>query len=343
MIKKRINSIDVMRIIAAFAVVTVHTKFFGSRYLNSTLINAVPLFFMISGFFYCVSQEKKLKRIKSMFFITIMSNLLYMVVGLVMSYLQGNLSEFVSEKFSLESLINFVFFNDSPFAVHLWYLSALLYCMVIDYFISKFNISKKVILIAIITIIMVDFIIGKYSILIWGGELPGVWIRNFIFSGLPYFYAGKLFRTVDIDKFKVSNVWLIILMVFFTLTTLAEKFTMNYYQVAAQRENYISSTLFTFVLFIFLLKNPAENPSKFVALLADLGRKYSLYIYVDHMLFRHMFALAKDVLGETFENIFFIFGPIFMIACSFAVAVAYYKAKQLIMKKIQQRRVLKEG
>ncbi len=342
MANKRINSIDVARIIASFAIVALHTKFFASRYVNATLITAVSLFFMISGYFFCVSQEKKIKRIKNIFILTLMSNLLYMIVGLGMAFLQGDLSVLISAKSTLKAFLEFVILNESPFAVHLWFLSALLYCMIIDYFISKFNISKKLILAAVICLIVVGFVLGKYSILIWNGEISQIWLRNFIFTGLPYFYIGKLFMSTDISRIKINNIGLIILMVVLTAVTLAEKLTLDYFNVAASRESYISSTLFVLAVFIFLLKNPAENPSKFVSLLADWGRKYSLYIYVVHMLYFHMFKLVSTKL-DGFADVYFIFGPIIAFVCSFITSVIYYRLKQMLMKKISERKLLKEG
>ena len=78
---KRNDNIDALKTICAFLVVCIHIKFPSKvDSLISPLERcAVPIFFMISGYFYCFSWErkKKINQIKKLVNLTIAINIFY--------------------------------------------------------------------------------------------------------------------------------------------------------------------------------------------------------------------------------------------------------------------------
>ena len=49
--KERNYSFDTLKCIMCFFVILIHSSFYGKMYINGIIDIAVPIFFMISGFF----------------------------------------------------------------------------------------------------------------------------------------------------------------------------------------------------------------------------------------------------------------------------------------------------
>ena len=93
---------------------------------------------------------------------------------------------------SLRELFNFIVLNENPFGGHLWYLGAYLYVLLIAMIISKYKIWKYMFY-AIPILLLTDLILGKYSLLFLDREFPVIYVRNFLFVGLPYFALGAFY------------------------------------------------------------------------------------------------------------------------------------------------------
>lgn len=333
---KRINSIDALRIIAAFFIICIHTNYFGKDVISTIAKFAVPVFFMISGYFFIGSKkESQLRSIKKIFILVVLSNLLFLFVQVAISVLQHNISGFL-DCFSLNSILKFFILNESPFGVHLWFLSALLYCMIIAYFLSKIKINKRIIFFGALLLLAGDLVFGKYSLVVFGCSFSPLLARNFLFLGLPNFYIGSLFKTIPKEKFKISNSVLVVLTVLFCATTLAEKYLLDNLNIAGNREHYISTTLLAVAVFALAVKNPAYDNKRIIAFLADLGRKYSLFIYIFHILVCYVLKMLRshialiDTIGNYTE-------PFVVFAISLLIAIFYYKVKDLIAKKTRKQ------
>lgn len=186
--KQRNYSIDVLKFICAVLVVFLHTDFKGHDMILPFTRCAVPCFLMISGFLLYsgegIGQERLKRNIKHILHIFLWATLLFLVYKEIYSISQGKL--FVP---SLKQLVFFVIFNDNPFAGHLWYLGAYLYVLLIMLVVDKYNLWKCMLFLTPL-LLMVDLVFGKYSLLLLGKEYPFVYVRNFLFVGIPYFMVG---------------------------------------------------------------------------------------------------------------------------------------------------------
>ena len=329
---KRINSIDILRMAAAFLVVLAHdTNAFVFPYVNSICHVSVLIFFAISGYFYCVPKEKKKARIKKIFILTVITNIAFFLFYMAVSLKDTGIVNYLAKTFTIEKIAKFIFFNNSPFSEHLWFLSALLYCMIIDYFLSDFLMKrKKLCVVLIVTLLLCDLIFGKYSLLLFNTEFDIVYLRNFIFVGIPYFYIGKLFKSIDVDKIRINNISLIFLTILFCATTMVEKYTLMYFDVYATREQYLSLTLLTIVVFLLVLKNPLENPGRLSGYIAYSGKKYSLAIYIVHPVLIFVSNFVVKHLGTALGTAYsFVSGALLFIA-SWLIAIVYYRLKEKI-------------
>lgn len=94
---------------------------------------------------------------------------------------------------SFKQWVFFLIFNENPFAGHLWYLGAYLYVLLIMVAVDKYNLWKYMLWFTPL-LLMGDLVLGKYSLLLLGKEYPFVYVRNFLFVGIPYFMLGIWFK-----------------------------------------------------------------------------------------------------------------------------------------------------
>ncbi len=180
----RNNAIDILKLICAFLVILIHASYpYKDAVLPITDV-AVPLFFCISGFFIYGSgcNTKRISRIATIF---ALSFALYFVKTELYHLIVMKQVYFLSVK----DWINLLVFNDVAFSIHLWYLPAYLYSLLVVYAIDrykKWNLSFYF----IIPLLIVGTII-KMNV----PEPQIQYHRNFLFLGLPYVLSGALVRS----------------------------------------------------------------------------------------------------------------------------------------------------
>ncbi len=291
---KRNVGLDILKFICSFMVICIHIRFpepLGSIFTPITRM-AVPIFFMITGYFYSSTKEKcgELKQIKKIGVIFVVSNAIFFLYSLCKNFLQGNtLSEYCINTFNLKDLLKFSLLNESPFGTHLWYLGAILYVLIIVFLFEK-NWDRKKLYPIIPVLLLVDLVFGKYSLLILGREFPYALVRNFLFVGLPYFLIGDLLNNVK-PKFKTRSSFL--LTILFALTTLIESFVINKLNMNVARDHYISTTFLAVFAFLCALNSECTDNNWFLKKVSFIGRKLTLYIYIIHPIF--IFILRKAI------------------------------------------------
>ncbi len=283
--------IDILKAFSAFLVIYIHTPFpyeIG-QYLVSMARVAVPIFFMISGYFYLniVGRKGEERQIKKIFKIFILSNILYFFIKVVFETLIGNgFLSYILKVFSKESIFNFIVFNVSPFNGHLWYLGAILYVLIITYIFDRLKL-KKILYILTPIFLIIDIIFGKYSLAIFGREFLYIYLRNFIITGLPYFYIGRIIKE---NQIRIKNYVAILGIFIFSSTLIFERYILKFYNLNAERDSFISVIFLAIIIFLFFTSFYDDEKgqfklSKLEIALANVGRRYSLLIYIIHPIF----------------------------------------------------------
>ena len=221
---------------------------------------------MISGYFY--NQESGMKQIRKVAILFVEANLIYCV----WSYFYGAVSG-IFPVISFDTLLKFVFLNESPFSGHLWYLGAVLYTQIVIYFLEKWQL-KRAIYMTIPILLLTDIVFGKYSILLFGREFDYLLVRNWLFVGIPFFSIGML-----MNEKKLRIGWWGIPV--FTLTTILERFLLVRNGLNAARDQYIS----TIFLSISVLNFALEYKGSINNWLAQIGNRLSAWIYIIHPIF----------------------------------------------------------
>lgn len=294
MYNKKINSINYVKLICAFLVVAIHTHPFQDvnnllYYSFSEILVriAVPFFFVSSGYFYIKNKCNFKKYIKRLIITYISWSTIYLILQIYNSIsTNGNIIT------TLKSFIIEFFIYGSYY--HMWYIVALIICIVIT---SIFYKTNKMNLLYIISIILyiVGVIGGAYYKL--GSQIPLLsklyelslytQIRRYLLMGLPFFMVGYLIYYIK-EVPKNINFTIIITAILFVLEiVIVNKFDL-------QKDIVITFFLYPFVVQIFMLclKYPLENIKPKI----NIG-KLSSFIYFVHPLI--IFILGKFILGQT--------------------------------------------
>lgn len=306
---QRMGQIDALKAICAFLVVCIHAPFPKpiGQWVSTLARIAVPIFFMITGYFYidtinCKSERKQLIKVIRLI---ILANLVYVVWDFCLAIITDDISSFV-DRFTVINLLSFIFLNESPMSGHLWYLGALLYALLIIELADRVHL-RKVLYLMTPVLLLCDLVFGKYSIAIWSGELPVIFVRNYLFVGLPNIVIGMLIKEGlgrNITKKALAG-----LIVLFTLTSLAEYFLLTSMNIATTREHYFSTNLLAITVVLFSLK--CEHPNQF---LSSIGQKYSLWLYIIHPIFAICISIVAYRIGM--QNVYQYCAPFVVFAAT---------------------------
>lgn len=314
---KRLNNLDVLKAICAFLVICIHISYKGKIGTTITPLCriAVPIFFMITGYFYYKTSKTPLKQLKKIVILIILANFLYFIFDGI-----------INRKIELPTkadLLNTLIFNSSPVAFHLWYLNALLYVLIIAYITDKCNIRKKMYYVIPILLI-INIMFGEYAIALFNKDYDPIYMRNFLFIGLPYFLIGNLLyanKEKLIKWFTIKK--LIVLIPLFALTTILEEHILTINKMDAIGDIYISTTFLAIAIFLLAIQvKQVKNEN----ILAIIGRKYSTYIYIVHLVFIDIFnkyVSSNNILNNSIQLIIFL--------CSLLVAIIYVNFKNKVL------------
>lgn len=298
--------------ICAILVVLIHSQFLFKDIVFPLLRIAVPIFFMISGYFIYDENNAGLKinrSIKSIFSIFIWSNILFLFFKEVFSV--AHHAVYVPDT---NELIKFIVFNEDPFGWHLWYIGAYLYLLVIVRFINKHN--KWTLLFKSIPVLLIVHLALSYS------GVDRIYYRNFLLMGLPFFSIGAYIRKTNIQPVSSGNSYFCILV--FAIASIAEK-----QLTSLISEIYVSTIFLSILIFKCFVSWKQTTPS----ILSWGGKEFSLDIYIFHGLFvLYFFPTLNGHCGIIWNRIYNSLSPVFILGTTLIFAVIYKKMKQLMFQ-----------
>ena len=325
----RADNIDILKAICAFLIVCIHVPFPGrvGAYFTALTRIAVPTFFMITGYFYSdtVARRKEKRQIKKILYLFVETNVLFFIWNITLDVLRkDSIATYVRTIFTGKNILEFLTLNESPLAGHLWYLGAILYVLVIVSLADKLNL-RKVLYCLTPLLLIADLAFGKYSLLIFHQEFPYILVRNFLCVGIPYFCIGNLIREKRCSE-KWNRKILQVLIVVFTITSLAERFVLVSAGLNATRDHYLSTTFLAICLFVYALKSNWHNKE-----LTVIGRKYSTWLYIIHPIFIMVFSIVTGKLG--IKSIYRCVAPIVVYCATLVFLIILQKVKMAIKSK----------
>ena len=286
---QRNHGIDILKFFCAFLVLLGHTGYPGKIYIDPFVRIAVPVFFMVTGFFYekTASRGKCIKQIKKVLIIIAISDVLYVLKDLftciVIDHTTIREALICSLPVSFKDWIGFIFFNESKISGHLWYLYAILYVLVLFLILNKKkNIRSFYPLIPILLIF--NFIMGNYCGVIFHYTVPLIFSRNFLFVGVPFFLLGHWIYTHY--NHKQNNIVLAALLLLTCITVSAENIFLLNSPVKGNWDCFISTPFTAYFVFLLVINNKNIFENKVCRTIANWGGKYSLFVYILHPLIK---------------------------------------------------------
>ena len=321
--EKRNNSIDNLKAICTFLIVCIHVPFpgeIGAYFITLTRI-AGPIFFMITGFFYLdvIFYHKEVKQIKKILKLLIEANVFFLIWNILCKVLGGkNIIHYLQSTITLKNIIKFVVFNESPLGIHLWYLGAVFYVLLIVFFLDKLK-RRKILYSLIPFLLIIDLVFGKYSLIIFHHEFPYILVRNFLCVGIPYFCIGNIIRERKYAE-KCNKRILQIMIIVFAISSFLERFILVKAGANATRDHYISTTFLAISFFVYALKSNWNNE-----ILALIGRRYSTWLYIMHPIFITLLSMVAGKFGV--KSIYRCVAPIVVYCVTLVFLIVLQKVK----------------
>lgn len=273
----RNTTLDVLKGIAALFVIWIHEQFPG---ITGQLINrigafAVPVFFMVSGFFaWSASREKvarSIRHILTLIAITYGLNLLRVLL------FRGAAAavEALAGAFAPKTLLLWIVLNITPISGVAWFLFALLYCYLLHWLFHAQMHDRRVYL--LIPVCMAAGLAVKLL-------LPSVGTNNAWFCGIPCYLLGRLFREERerLARIPASR---------FFLGGLTGLVLLSVSVFTAELIAYPGAFLLASSLFCLCVRFPVVRGG----LLERIGSTYAFFVYVGHALMIHIFNAILPV------------------------------------------------
>ena len=276
-----------------------------------------------------VQRGKRLSQIKKVFLLAVKSNLIFLGWDFIYKIAKGKqeLQIFFIDAFSLDSIARFFLYNDNKIGPHLWYLSAVLYVLLIIWFIDRLELRK--LLFCIVPFLLLgDLVLGKYSLLFFNREIPYYYVRNYLFVGVPYFCIGNLIYNFRTKIRVIQGKWLIYAMGLFSVTTLCERGVLIYLGKNAVRDHYLSTTFLAISIFVYVLYKQYNEIKleRVYGALSRIGKEYSADIYILHPIFISILQIGAGILS--LDTIYTLFAPVLIYVSTTIFLVIVRKLKR---------------
>lgn len=310
---RRINSIDIMRLIFAISVVAIHTHPFLEHnelisYIFSEVIGriAVPFFFLISGYFFMMKLKNNNTEYK-VYLISIVStyliwNLIYLLYKLV--FVIYNKESIIA--YLKNNIVNYLILGSN---YHLWYFPVLILCIIVSVYVIK-NSKEKLILPITILLFLIGVLGSGYYKL--GINIPILYVLynwkyydivSKIILGLTFFLLGGMIKIHEkyISKFKFKSILnLVIISIIYCL----EIIIINYYDIQRNIIMTISLYPLVFCIILWCLNNPLEWLNEYNKKIRGMAN----FLYYSHPIIisiiqNIMMILGKDLFNGTTEFI----------------------------------------
>lgn len=288
MTNTRNHPIDLLRLVSAFSVVCLHNFSCSGVACSEEVVAlarfAVPLFFIFSGYFAAgFTPRRKWKQALKIFLLALFSNLAYLAVDLARQTSPFAVRYRLKELFSAVKIRDFLLFNESPISGHLWFLSALLYCILLDLLFTLVTkrLKHRAAFYGVTAALLLLCGLALYQVFTRDPavEFQLYYYRNFFFLGLPFFLIGKLLWTRESLRRPLPK-WGYLLLIFGScVLTLVE------FKLLGVWELYLGSAVLAAALAHLAVCHSLAEPKRPVRALAWLGRYASLPVYIVHLYF----------------------------------------------------------
>lgn len=290
--RQRNDTLEIIKLFASYMVVLIHFFFRDGLggFMDALARFAVPLFFIISGFYsYKISLNKIKSRIKNIAVLTLFATLVYTAFNVAALFASNNvsmISTYFEKYLDPKALVHLFVFNIPLSSEHLWFLFALIYVYIVFYITTKYKISDTWVLGTSVLFLLAHILAGEVALAI-GIDFPAFIVRNFLFMGIPFFGFGLIAKKYEEKLLKAPNfiIWAMLL-----LGVLETYFSRK---GIGKNELYIGSVLICFSIIVFFIK---YSDVKYPRIIIEIS-KCNTYIYILHLLVIRVVKVVCRELG----------------------------------------------
>lgn len=307
----RIVGLDILKCFASILVVFLHWTVSSvvGQVIHIMARVAVPLFFMITGYFIqsIFNKDAQWIYLRKIVLLAFYAYTLYVVFYFTLWDGEFSIP-------SSESLAIWVLTGDNHIGGHLWYLNALIVAVLVLVVVSKVTTLSRIYW-------TIPFLFGINYIISFL-EVPSFYYRNFLFTGIPYILLGDWVKTHN-DEFKCSPWRYFVMAFFFFLLLFVEIFCYHLEGLKVHREHFLMLIPICISLFIWALTLKPKQDNFFLNSLCYIGKNYSPYIYVYHC----------DILRFVGLSIIGFLQPIVAVIVSMLASSIHVIVKRLLCRK----------
>lgn len=293
----RYVSLDVLKTIAAFMVCYQHACGTGilSGYILAAARIAVPLFVMITGFFYedTRSNGHEKKQLIKFLKIAVEMFAMYFLVDIAFNVVSGNLKGYLFRYVDLSLWLKFVVFNTPLTAGHSWYMWAMIYVLLFFFWLPSINRNKLFRIVFITLPLILVPLFSKYSLFFCQNQIPADLYRNSIVPVIAYFLIGIVIRENSDKIISLPFRSRLAIAVVALVGLIIERTVLLEIQGSDYKSGSYFMTAFLAIAFfiVFLDLGRVQKGN----LLAEFGKKYSLNFYIIHQVFVKIETKIFDV------------------------------------------------
>lgn len=324
---REIQGLQILKFLCALLVIEIHVPSALHTLLNPLYRIAVPVFFMISGYFLPDATGRiPSARIKRTFWkilrLTLWANVIYFAYLLLDSFVQyGAIPDRVLRwEFWGEWLL-----LGGNIGAHLWYLTAYLQVLLLLWVIVKiWRRLPRWLFLLVPAGLLLGLLSGRYSCLIEGMPNSYALARNFVTTGLPCVLTGIMLRRGEGWLSAAAKPMLVAVLAIGVLQYGEAIFLYALYEWIPG-DLYVCTFPWAIALFLLFLRFRCDQP--WAITLAAWGRTFCLDLYVWHILVRELSAKALHFIGLPWPG---FCGSLFVAALTFLFAVMLRRGGSLV-------------
>ena len=334
--KSRNVYLDLFKIFLSFLVIAIHLA--GETYSHFPLYRlAVPMFFIISGYFNYSDDKEKLKAksipfIKRTLHYVLFGFAFYIVFDFIGCYIEGHgVGYYFTTLFYEDFLLEFLFLNRpiTYTGAQLWFLIALFVISLVHYLLVRFD-KLHYYKIIIPACYAIYFFFAGYMYLLQDTDMPIRYTRNAWFFGLPNFALGFTLAKYNFNKKSwYKYVYLVLGVACFFLQITEYNLVKTEYTSLEMYITGVLSAVFLLQFFLGIKKSDCPFYYKWI------GKNAAFYIYILHMAVA--VAVAKFF---TFQNLMLKCAVV--LAVSFVIYEIFYLLSLLIKKRLDSKKTITE-
>lgn len=323
------DSVDFLRLIACVSVIIIHYGFQGAfgKYVHAEVLYAVPLFYIISGFFLYREDEKRFagqirKSVRRIGFLFFSSSAVLVVLNVAVCVVFGKMG-ILADSLQPHKILAFIVLNDWPLPIGgpIWYLQALVYGYICILLLVKSGLYKYRIFILTVLLIL-NSVFGEFSVIFHVAEwFPLDYVGgNFLFRAIPYLLLGGEIHA-NVLKWKITSAQAAGIIFAGAAVTVLELYILSNKGIIAYEGHFIGNTLVAVGCMLLALQAPEYGKN---SVFARVGKENTPDIYLVHQPVG--FVLMQVNL---FKKMITIFPFVFVI--SLVISILYRKTKRKFM------------